>query len=179
MAPKARNVGPTSKAATGKLQGGRTKPKATPKQPLSTAERLKRLFTSLCAQIDGGHFTNAIKTCDKILRVEPNDQDALQTKLFLLLQTEQYATALTLIDQGSDYMFEKAYSLYRTNREGEARETLNELKNSKGEDDRGIIHLEAQLHYREGSYEPAFELYNQLLDTSEPVSPTPSVMCMH
>lgn len=39
--------------------------KATPKQPIPAAERLRRLFTSLCAQIEGGHFTNAIKTCDK------------------------------------------------------------------------------------------------------------------
>ena len=35
------------------------------KQPPPAADRLKRLFTSLCAQIDGGYFVNAIKTCDK------------------------------------------------------------------------------------------------------------------
>ena len=39
--------------------------KATPKQPIPVPERLKRLFTSLVAQIDGGHLANAIKTCDK------------------------------------------------------------------------------------------------------------------
>jgi hypothetical protein len=32
---------------------------------LSVPDQLKRLFTSLCAQIDGGHFKNAIRTCDK------------------------------------------------------------------------------------------------------------------
>jgi len=32
------------------------------------------------------------------------------------------------------------------------------------------VHLEAQLAYREGSYEVAFDLYNQLLDTAEPDS---------
>jgi hypothetical protein len=31
----------------------------TPKEPLPPAERLKRLFTSLCAQIDGGHLERA------------------------------------------------------------------------------------------------------------------------
>jgi hypothetical protein len=35
------------------------------KQPSPPSERLKRLFTSLCAQIDGAHFVNAVKTCDK------------------------------------------------------------------------------------------------------------------
>ncbi|KAI0692154.1 hypothetical protein BC835DRAFT_1278223 [Cytidiella melzeri] len=146
------------------------KQKAAPKQPLSTAERLKRLFNSLCAQIDGGHFSNALKTCDKILRLDPQDKDALQTKLFLLLQTEQYSTALAMIDADDTYAFEKAYSLYRTNHESGAREALEISKRQKGEDERGAMHLEAQLSYREGSYQTAFDLYTQLLDTSEPSS---------
>ncbi|KAF4620259.1 hypothetical protein D9613_001069 [Agrocybe pediades] len=147
--------------------------KSTPKQPLSTQERLKRLFTSLCAQIDGGHFSNAVKTCDKILRLDPKDPDARQTKLFLLLQTEQYNAALTLIDSDEEpnhHAYERAYSLYRLQRESDARDVLEEIKKEKGEDDRGIILTALLQSYREGSYETAFELYNQLLDTAEPDS---------
>ncbi|KDQ28488.1 hypothetical protein PLEOSDRAFT_50674 [Pleurotus ostreatus PC15] len=140
------------------------------KQPLPTSERLKRLFTSLCAQIDGGHFSNAIKTCDKILRLEPTDPDARQTKLFLLLQTEQYDAALELINSGKDeirYAFERAYSLYRSQRESEAAEQLEALGEGGH---RGVVHLEAQLNYRQGSYQTACDLYSQLLDTSDPHS---------
>jgi signal recognition particle subunit SRP72 len=134
------------------------------------------LFTSLCAQIDGGHFINALKTCDKILRIDPNDKDALQTKLFLLLQTEQYDAALSLIGNGnkgsdSEHAFERTYSLYRVQREQEAVGGLKVLKEgSNEEDERGVLHLEAQLNYRQGSYQSAFDLYNQLLDTAEPQS---------
>ncbi|KAI0628422.1 hypothetical protein C8Q77DRAFT_1076768 [Trametes polyzona] len=146
--------------------------KASPKQPLPIADRLKRLFTSLCAQIDGGHFANAIKTCDKILRLEPRDPDALQTKLFLLLQTDQYAAALALAsgDTGDsdEHGFEKAYALYRLHREDDATRVLDGLKEREQEDDRGLVHLEAQLAYRQGSYQTAVDLYNQLLDTAEP-----------
>ncbi|KAG6811735.1 hypothetical protein H0H92_006087 [Tricholoma furcatifolium] len=144
--------------------------KAVPKPPLSVPERLKRLFTSLCAQIDGGHFANAIKTCDKILRLEPSDADANQTKLFLLLQTEQYDAALSLIDGGGEHEFERAYSLYRLQREDEAKTVLEEVKQHKGESDRASVHLEAQMCYRNGLYEQAVELYNQLLETAEPQS---------
>ncbi|KAJ3520443.1 hypothetical protein NMY22_g12755 [Coprinellus aureogranulatus] len=145
--------------------------KATPKQPIPVPERLKRLFTSLCAQIDGGHFTNAIKTCDKILRIEPQDQDALKTKLFLLLQTEQYDNALALIESGdqASTKFEKSYTLYRMHREPEARVVLEEVR-AQESDHRGALHLEAQLNYREGEYQAAFDLYNRLLDTAEPHS---------
>ncbi|KAK7691524.1 hypothetical protein QCA50_004923 [Cerrena zonata] len=142
--------------------------KKTSKQPLPTSEKLKRLFNSLCAQVDGGHFSNAVKTCDKILHLVPGDTDALQTKLFLLLQTERYKDALALIDGDANYVFEKAYSLYRLHKEDEVTEVLGSLKKVKGEDDRGVTHLEAQLNYRQGSYQKAFDLYNELLDTTEP-----------
>lgn len=153
-------------------QGKGSTRKNDPKQPLPLPVRLKRLFTSLCAQIDGGYFHNAIKTCDKILRLDPKDADALRTKSFLLLQTEQYNAALELIDshsEGDTYAFEKAYTLYRLQRESEASQKLDEIKAQHG-GDRGIIHLEAQMSYRQGSYQVALELYNQLLDTAEPDS---------
>jgi len=83
-----------------------------------------------------------------VLRLDPKDPDARQTKLFLLLQTEQYNAALALIDSDEDpdhHAYERAYSLYRLQRESDARDVLEEMKKEKGEDDRGIVHLEAQL----------------------------------
>ncbi|KAI0060565.1 hypothetical protein BV25DRAFT_1827743 [Artomyces pyxidatus] len=143
--------------------------KGPPKRVLSLPDRLRRLFTSLCAQIDGGHFANAVKTCDKILRLDPQDKDALQTKLFLLLQTEQYSAALSLLEKSQpSSAFERAYSLYRLQREDEATAILDELKAGGQSEDRGVQHLEAQLNYRQGIYQSAFDLYNQLLDTAEP-----------
>jgi signal recognition particle subunit SRP72 len=115
-----------------------------------------------------------VKTCDKILRLDPKDADARQTKLFLLLQTEQYSAALSLIDSDDDHArhaYERAYSLYRLSHESEARDVLKSIKADQNtEESRGLVHLEAQLAYREGSYDVAFDLYNQLLDTAEPDS---------
>lgn len=80
-----------------------------------------------------------------------NDIDALNAKLFLLLQTDQYGAALSSVDTMSDpeqRNFEKAYALYRLHREEEASEYVSRLKGSlKVEDEkrRGITHLEAQL----------------------------------
>lgn len=88
-----------------------------------------------------------------VLRIDAADKDALQTKLFLLLQTEQYDDALTLIGSDSDsedpHDFEKTYSLYRLQREAEAAKGLKVLKENVDEEDeeegRGVLHLEAQL----------------------------------
>lgn len=143
------------------------------KKPVSVEESLRRLFKTLCTQIDGGHFKNALKTCDKgecfacplthvvyptftsssrtVLRIDPKDTDALRAKLFLLLQTEQYETALSLLqslDNQAAYEFERAYALYRLRREPEAADVLSHLKDSErpgGVHNRAIMHLEAQL----------------------------------
>ena len=122
-----------------------------------------------------------------VLLLDPADQDALQTKLYLLLQTEQYAAALALVEDNGENAFERMYSLYRLHREDEVEATFAELKENSEESDRGALHLEAQLvsslswlcstvltlfvqSYRQGSYQHAFDLYNELLDTTEAVS---------
>ena len=175
MAPKASIQAAKSPPSDKQNKGKHSARKAGPKPPLGVPERLKRLFTSLCAQIDGGHFNNAIKTCDKsmfhsyltisydglnlwpVLRLEPNDADAVQTKLFLLLQTEQYQPALSLIEhegKNQDRAFERSYSYYRLQREEDARQILRMIKDEKGDDDRGVMHLEAQLVRAFGYREP-------------------------
>lgn len=141
-----------------------------PKKDISLGDRVQRLFTSLCAQIDGGHFTNAIKTCDKLLRLVPDDNDARQTKLFLLLQTERYSDALALLGTANkSSIFERAYSSYRLQHLDEAARLLDGIKERR-EQDSGALHLEAQLNYRQGNYQVALDLYNQLLDSSDPGS---------
>lgn len=67
-----------------------------------------------------------------------------------MLQTDQYEAALQLLasTESKNYEFEKAYSLYRQNKESEVDALLSELKEETGEEDsqyRGVLHLEAQL----------------------------------
>jgi signal recognition particle subunit SRP72 len=124
----------------------------------------------LCAQIEGAYFANALKTCDKILRLVPGDQDTIQTKIFLLLQTNQYGAALKLVEEhkaNKELQFENAYTLYRLHKEQEVTDLVREQKGS-GQNERGFVHLEAQLAYRQGNYDVARDLYNNLLDTCQP-----------
>lgn len=53
--------------ASGKGADKAQKRPKTVKPPRSTEEQLQGHFTSLCAQIEGGHFKNAVKTCDRSL----------------------------------------------------------------------------------------------------------------
>ncbi|KAF8525996.1 hypothetical protein BU17DRAFT_74362 [Hysterangium stoloniferum] len=152
--------------------------KPSVKQPLPVSDRIQRHFKSLVAQIDGGHLSNAIKTCDKILRLEPTDTDALGTKLALLLQNEQYAAALalseTLLDGEGHASFQglfgKAYALYRLTREQEAADVVKIIEPEGDHEGRGVLHMEAQIEYRRGNYQKARALYSQIYDSSPPDS---------
>ncbi|KZV76481.1 hypothetical protein PENSPDRAFT_661051 [Peniophora sp. CONT] len=166
MAPKKPRTVPASRPAQPKDRK-RTGP---PKKVLSEADKAKKLYATLVKQLDGAHFPNALKTTDKLLALDPNDSDARQTKLFLLLQTDKYAQALDLLDhapEGQDVAYERAYCLYRLQREEDADTALDELMAARP-DDRGVQHLEAQLSYRQGEYGAAYDLYNSLLDSAEP-----------
>lgn len=74
---------------------------------------------------------------------------------------------MTLADSAErEFEFGRAYALYRLHREHEAAAVLDEIKSTVGLN-RGVNHLEAQLNYRQGSYQTAFDLYNDLLDLAE------------
>ncbi|KAF8514620.1 hypothetical protein JB92DRAFT_2918755, partial [Gautieria morchelliformis] len=152
--------------------------KASQKSPPAVSECIRRHFKSLVAQIDGGHLKNAIKTCDKILRLEPNDPDALQTKLSLLLHTDQHASALAISEtlmEGEQQttfplVFGKAYALYRLSREVEAHDIVQNIKPQGDNQERGVMHMKAQIEYRRGDYQQAQNLYSEIFDSSLPHS---------
>ncbi|TRM57407.1 hypothetical protein BD626DRAFT_412163 [Schizophyllum amplum] len=153
----------SSRAKTpAKGQPPKSKKKPAPKPPLSEPERIKKLFNSLCAQISDRHWKNAIKTCDKILKLDPSDADALQAKIYAMMEADQHAVALNVL--GPQHQYERAYSLYKLQREAEARDILDTITPA---DERSVIVLRAQICYRDGDYAATCDFYNQLLDQPE------------
>jgi hypothetical protein len=77
-----------------------------------------------------------------VLALDPDDQDALQTKLWLLFKTNAYTQALDVTQsRPSEFDFELAYALYRLQRETEGAGVLAGL----GESHRAAALLEAQI----------------------------------
>lgn len=79
-----------------------------------------------------------------VLTLDSTSKPAFQTLLFLHLQTDDYASAIALLDNppaSSSLEFERAYCLYRLHREQEALDILTGI-NSSG---RKQLHLEAQI----------------------------------
>lgn len=78
-----------------------------------------------------------------MLALDPDDQDALHTKVWLLFKTNAYTQALDVTQsRPNEFHFERAYALYRLQRESEAAEVLAALL---GESHRAAALLQAQI----------------------------------
>ncbi len=77
-----------------------------------------------------------------VLALDPVDRDALQAKLWLLFKTSKYQAALELTENNPDlFNFERAYALYRLQREDDAAALIANVDES----DRSVAILKAQI----------------------------------
>lgn len=96
-------------------------------------------------------LTLCVVSLPAVLRVSPNDADALRCKLIALIHTSAYEDALTVMQSANlaaEYGYERSYCLYRL---GKLEEALSALE-SVGEDNAAAaLQLKAQLHFRLGN----------------------------
>lgn len=78
-----------------------------------------------------------------VLALDPSDEDTLKARLWLLFKTSKYQDALELTENNavSSFNFERAYALYRLQREDDAASLLA----NADESDRAVLFLKAQI----------------------------------
>ncbi|GAA5861565.1 hypothetical protein JCM1840_005412 [Sporobolomyces johnsonii] len=132
---------------------------ATTKQP-----NPRKLYRTLHDQLDAQLYPAAFKTCNRILRADPADPLAQQTKLQLLVALDRFPDALH--DRSTDALT-RAYCLYKLGRAGEAATALED----EDDEDRAVQVMRAQVDYRLGEYERSRDLFDDLAATAEADSP--------
>jgi signal recognition particle subunit SRP72 len=136
----------------------------------STDEAVEQLFARLESHIRNGQTKKAFKTIDEILKVIPNDPEALRCKVVLLIDQGNTEAALRLIDSSNDLLssealsLERAYCLYRQGKLDEAFQALGSIDPAR---DVARLLLEGQLHYRMGNYGAAIQAYDVLYSMAE------------
>jgi len=117
------------------------------------------LFTALEAQLRGEASLKALLLCDQILALAPGDEDALRTKVFLLLHQGSHDQALALLRLPSHWdPLLTAYALYRSGPAGHG-EALTVLASAAADDGMAATHLTAQLQFRQGAYDSCIATY--------------------
>lgn len=98
-----------------------------------------------------------------VLRMDPDDPDALGAKLFLLIDTARTKDALDLVTSSaghrSRFPFEYAYCLYK---EGRIDDALQQLDNVPAQRALDRKRLEGQLYYRLERYDACIATYKEL-----------------
>jgi signal recognition particle subunit SRP72 len=128
-------------------------------------QALEPLFKELDNFIQENEYNKAIKSCEKILGLKPDDIDAFKCKVICLIHLGQYQDALDMLDSNSalsrDLVFERAYCYYRTKKLNEA---LALIKNIPKPKPIGILELQAQVCYRMEDYEQCIAIYEELIN---------------
>ncbi|KAL7341080.1 hypothetical protein BJY59DRAFT_734272 [Rhodotorula toruloides] len=132
-----------------------------------------KLYHTLHDQIALQHYPQALRTVSKLLRIDPSDPLALQTRSQLLIALDSYADALRSPASQGTSRLARAYCLYKLGRVDEARTELDALEEedegASDEEDRAREVLRAQLLYRLGEFEQARDLFDDLASTAEQV----------
>ncbi|GAA5981145.1 hypothetical protein JCM11641_003126 [Rhodosporidiobolus odoratus] len=137
-----------------------------------SSTRIQRLYHTLHSQLSHlpPFLPQALKTCNRILLLDDNDNLAHRTKVQVLLALDKFNHVLE--EQHVDQT-ERAYALYKSAREQDALDELGseDEHDVKEEEARGRSVLRAQLHYRLGNHTAAQEAFDDLAATAELGSP--------
>ena len=129
---------------------------------------IPRLFTQLNNEGEDGDYDKALETADKILGIVPDDPDALYCKVVCLIQLSRFEEAIKKIDEikkkegEPQFLFEKAYCLYRTERCAESLQYLDKMAAG----DQRSWDLKAQVLYRLERFDEASSAYEAALKQS-------------
>jgi len=130
------------------------------------ANRIANSYAEINKGIQTENYSKVIKAANRIINEERSEEEAWQCKVVAQVQSEQFAEALQTITKSpieKQQQFERAYCLYRLQREQEA---LTVLQASPGHDLRHR-ELTAQIHYRLEQYAECHALYQQTAATRD------------
>ena len=123
---------------------------------------LQKLFSKLKSAGENEEYEDGLDIAEAILKAVPDDPDASRCKLICLIQLAEFQDAVKFIDKanksgGPQYLFEKAYCLYRQEKYSLSLRTLDQFP----EADPRVDDLRAQIHYRLENYREAAKLFQK------------------
>lgn len=125
---------------------------------------IRQLYTELNKQGSNGEYEKALKSANKILALDQNEQKALQCKLVCLIQLSKFEEVIKFLDRTQppyDCTFERAYCEYRLNQPEAALKTIQNsgIKQLPP----NLKELMAQILYRLERHEECYELYKDII----------------
>lgn len=126
---------------------------------------LAALYSELNKLGENEDFARAIKVAKKILKDHPNETKAQHCLVVSYIREKDFVNALNSITRNlaEALSFEKAYCLYRQNKNQEALAVLN----AEAEPQNKHKELRAQIYYRLERFEECLDIYKDLIRNSQ------------
>ncbi|CAG8590246.1 10636_t:CDS:10, partial [Ambispora leptoticha] len=139
------------------------------REDASKEATIVQLFSEIDRSTNQGDYNKALKSINKILKLNAQDFDAIHCKAISLIRLEKYQDALEFLTSNvpeDKLIAVKSYCLYRLN---QWNEVLNLCKKYKGieNEEMGLRHLEAQAAYRMEEFSDALEIYYNILQKKD------------
>ena len=137
-----------------------------PADPSVTDTNVKQWFAELLRCQKANDFERALKTCNRITKVRPNDEKARHCLIICYIKLGRFEDALLSIKkvtapaEREALRFEKAYCEYRQNRLDEAIRTIDTANDFRN------LELLAQCYYKAEEFKKAKDSYEYLLKHS-------------
>ncbi|KAK9322370.1 hypothetical protein V1517DRAFT_323597 [Lipomyces orientalis] len=138
--------------------------------PKKNTASLQELLEKLTVHALNDEHTFVLDLANKLLRQDPTDIKAKKAKLVALIKLDQYSEALTVFGDDelkpNELALERAYCLYRLGKLELANDLLvGAIENGESNsvvEQRGLLHLKAQIAYRLEKFADAKETYDEL-----------------
>lgn len=122
------------------------------------ASSAEQLFERIVREFGTGEYEACARHAGTILQTSPEDGDAAKCKGVALILAGKLEQALGALRP--EHRFERAYCLYRLQRNDEAAQVLGQ--EGQRQEEKGEKQLRAQLLYRQGRFREAYEAYRAM-----------------
>ncbi|CAG8547430.1 12936_t:CDS:10 [Funneliformis caledonium] len=132
-------------------------------------EVITQLFKDVERLVSQEEYAKVLRSIDKILQLNPEDNDALHCKVISYIRLGKYQNALELLQKSfsdENLISEKAYCFYRLNKFDELLNLLRQYKLGN-KNELSLRHIEAQVAYKTEDYNSSIEIYYALLKETD------------
>ncbi|ODM98392.1 Signal recognition particle subunit SRP72 [Orchesella cincta] len=129
-------------------------------------DKLKSLFADLDRSMSNADYERAIKVCNRLLHVSPDDELAFRCKIICCIHLDRVSDAITFMEKNPKISgklgFEKAYCYYRLQDMKKSKEVLDSCEDSIGKRE-----LMTQILYRMEMYDESYNSCKELIRVAE------------
>lgn len=126
-----------------------------------------QIYTEINEAIKSDDHEKVLSLSDKILKSDPKEKEAFQTKLTAMTNLSRNDDIISIIEKGNqnkEYLLEYAYSLHEKKKYSESIAVLQKYYSARADIKASINELLAQNYYKMGNFKESYKTYKEIVE---------------